>query len=276
MEIKEILNTLERNLGFFPRNALEMAIQERERISPCLLDIMIDSTEKADLLVHDVSYMAHIYAMFLLAQFREKRAYSLIVNFFSLPGEVSLDLTDDIVTEDLENILASVACRDDNLIRNLIENDEVNEYVRGAGMGSLVTMMAVDELPRDIVVDYFKSLFRGKLTREPSHVWDSLILYSKEIYPEELYGDIQESYVDGLPDPLFVDLSDIDRAMNRVKQDTLSRLRENSSHHLCTDIVGEIESWECFQAQDMILKIGRNDPCPCGSGKKYKKCCGNF
>ncbi|HQF74564.1 MAG TPA: SEC-C metal-binding domain-containing protein [Treponemataceae bacterium] len=20
--------------------------------------------------------------------------------------------------------------------------------------------------------------------------------------------------------------------------------------------------------------MGRNDPCPCGSGKKYKKCCG--
>lgn len=23
-----------------------------------------------------------------------------------------------------------------------------------------------------------------------------------------------------------------------------------------------------------VEKIGRNDPCPCGSGKKYKKCCG--
>lgn len=23
-----------------------------------------------------------------------------------------------------------------------------------------------------------------------------------------------------------------------------------------------------------VIKIGRNDPCPCGSGKKYKKCCG--
>ncbi|MDE0519675.1 MAG: SEC-C metal-binding domain-containing protein, partial [Candidatus Dadabacteria bacterium] len=21
-------------------------------------------------------------------------------------------------------------------------------------------------------------------------------------------------------------------------------------------------------------KVGRNDPCPCGSGKKYKRCCG--
>lgn len=24
----------------------------------------------------------------------------------------------------------------------------------------------------------------------------------------------------------------------------------------------------------MEKKVGRNDPCPCGSGKKYKKCCG--
>lgn len=23
-----------------------------------------------------------------------------------------------------------------------------------------------------------------------------------------------------------------------------------------------------------VVKIGRNDPCPCGSGRKYKKCCG--
>ena len=28
------------------------------------------------------------------------------------------------------------------------------------------------------------------------------------------------------------------------------------------------------QAQAVSKKIGRNDPCPCGSGKKYKNCCG--
>jgi len=29
------------------------------------------------------------------------------------------------------------------------------------------------------------------------------------------------------------------------------------------------------QLDDAIFKkVGRNDPCPCGSGKKYKKCCG--
>ena len=30
------------------------------------------------------------------------------------------------------------------------------------------------------------------------------------------------------------------------------------------------------QAPRQIEKVGRNDPCPCGSGKKYKKCHGKF
>ena len=28
------------------------------------------------------------------------------------------------------------------------------------------------------------------------------------------------------------------------------------------------------KTQEAEKKIGRNEPCPCGSGKKYKKCCG--
>jgi uncharacterized protein len=28
------------------------------------------------------------------------------------------------------------------------------------------------------------------------------------------------------------------------------------------------------QVQREAPKVGRNDACPCGSGKKYKKCCG--
>jgi uncharacterized protein len=27
------------------------------------------------------------------------------------------------------------------------------------------------------------------------------------------------------------------------------------------------------QVADKNSKVGRNDPCPCGSGKKYKDCC---
>ena len=37
-------------------------------------------------------------------------------------------------------------------------------------------------------------------------------------------------------------------------------------------IDGKIDTGEPYRRE--APKIGRNDPCPCGSGKKYKKCCG--
>ena len=37
--------------------------------------------------------------------------------------------------------------------------------------------------------------------------------------------------------------------------------------------LGIIEDNENKPQIDTTQKIGRNDPCPCGSGKKYKKCC---
>ena len=37
-------------------------------------------------------------------------------------------------------------------------------------------------------------------------------------------------------------------------------------------IDGVIANTEPYRREEP--KVGRNDPCPCGSGKKYKKCCG--
>ncbi|WP_334297396.1 SEC-C metal-binding domain-containing protein [Anaerosolibacter carboniphilus] len=30
-----------------------------------------------------------------------------------------------------------------------------------------------------------------------------------------------------------------------------------------------------YKENNRLIKVGRNDLCPCGSGKKYKKCCTN-
>jgi hypothetical protein len=43
------------------------------------------------------------------------------------------------------------------------------------------------------------------------------------------------------------------------------------THELLSDDEGFAGTGEPFRAPP---KVGRNDPCPCGSGKKYKKCCG--
>ncbi|ATH08388.1 hypothetical protein BIY24_10640 [Halobacteriovorax marinus] len=51
-------------------------------------------------------------------------------------------------------------------------------------------------------------------------------------------------------------------------------------HHERSSFIFEDDAW-FFVEGDVLRdavrragpKVGRNDPCPCGSGKKYKKCC---
>nr|WP_245444572.1 SEC-C metal-binding domain-containing protein [Microvirga sp. KLBC 81] len=39
-------------------------------------------------------------------------------------------------------------------------------------------------------------------------------------------------------------------------------------------MAGQPASCQPVTPKPTFGKVGRNDPCPCGSGKKYKKCCG--
>jgi preprotein translocase subunit SecA len=76
--------------------------------------------------------------------------------------------------------------------------------------------------------------------------------------------------------------------------DMIHRVKEDTIEKLCIVRIQreeEIEDMREQASQDYVLsrgedmaepstvkkdakKVGRNDPCPCGSGKKYKKCCG--
>lgn len=42
----------------------------------------------------------------------------------------------------------------------------------------------------------------------------------------------------------------------------------------CQTFIKQNLSDEMLTALTLIGRVGRNEPCPCGSGKKFKKCCG--
>ncbi len=63
------------------------------------------------------------------------------------------------------------------------------------------------------------------------------------------------------------------------------KLRDLSRRSMSTEEVDEEQAVlakakeeQAKHPERYVLKpgetVGRNDPCPCGSGKKYKKCCG--
>ncbi len=72
------------------------------------------------------------------------------------------------------------------------------------------------------------------------------------------------------------------------KNDPMSeRFAQREKREKLDDLAKKARSKEDLEAEEKLLKetpkvepikaekaVGRNDPCPCGSGKKYKKCCG--
>lgn len=62
------------------------------------------------------------------------------------------------------------------------------------------------------------------------------------------------------------------RAEKKEKYDNIVREeKEDKVKNISTNANGEVAKREPIKVEK---KIGRNEPCPCGSGKKYKQCCG--
>jgi len=290
VDIPTILTKLKYNDGTFPRKALNEAINNQELIIPELLKIIEFTKDNIKELITEEKYIAPIYAMYLLAQFREKQAYRLIIDFFSMPGDMAIEITGDVVTEALGRILASVYDGNDNLLKSLIENKELNEYVRSAALECLLVLFAVGIKSREEIISYFKQLFNGKLENDFSYVWTALVTRSTRLYPEEVYDEIKLAYEEELVESFFIDISTVEKTIKEGKEKTLSSLQNNSRYNLIEDTISEMQNWVCFRKSNSKekkkdlqstsitkerKKIARNAPCPCGSGKKYKKCCLN-
>lgn len=72
----------------------------------------------------------------------------------------------------------------------------------------------------------------------------------------------------------FEGWDEADNKIARKLQEEYSILKNIKQEHSNEELVHEMFPWLVSQSQPRKTKIGRNERCPCGSGKKYKKCCG--
>jgi uncharacterized protein YecA (UPF0149 family) len=124
-----------------------------------------------------------------------------------------------------------------------------------------------------------------------------------DLYPEEAYEEIERAFDLGLVDEFTIRLREVDQQLARGKDHVLQRLREKSVY--IEDTVEILKNWAAFEPKEpkppvrpapqtrsqpylfpsvpepdstsrsIEPRVGRNEPCPCGSGKKFKKCCGS-
>ena len=336
MEVNEILEVLQEDHRLFPRQAMLGAIEKREEITPRLLQIIEETIARAEELADEPSKMVHLYSLYLLGQFRERRAYPSIIRLFSLPAEIVDRIGADFLPDGLGSVLASVAGGDPGLIKELVQNREASIWARMGALRAIPTMVSAGDLSRDEALAYFQELLRGKLEKEPlpavGELWDVLIRIAAALHPEEIYQDIKNAFEERLLENAIITLEDVDQLLDADKEAALRLLPH--SYPLVTDAIAEMDRWNWFEdeedddeeleeegegipefdlprsllipgenisrselleavqpfpveprwdpeddepAQTIVReahKVGRNDPCSCGSGKKFKKCCG--
>ena len=111
--------------------------------------------------------------------------------------------------------------------------------------------------------------------------------YKKEGF--ELFGQMMANIQVNVARKIFHVQIERERADEDIPE-LKAKQREMNAVHASSDGAGETESGgssaygdaadggKSNQKQQTVRrdkpKVGRNDPCPCGSGKKYKKCCG--
>ncbi|KEI07207.1 hypothetical protein G8S49_08490 [Clostridium botulinum C] len=156
----------------------------------------------------------------------------------------------------------------------------------------------------DMVVDYVRHKGEAAFWKEygemEKNIYSQILSNHEEIYSgtiEELAEKFETplyffvGFLDGVNDSLVqpIDIENIEKD-TQIKLDIdLEKLYFNMIDAKA-DYLYELPQWEGifseekrkeirndWRASKTIVredKVGRNDPCPCGSGKKYKKCCG--
>ena len=249
------------------------------------------------------------FAVYLAAEKRDSRAYAPLVRACHCSGERADELFADDAGNQLGRMLASVCDGDIAPIKALAEDRNADLWCRYAALRALVVRVVEGDADRDSVLAYIKALCEGEANilrqagaDEDGGLGDFLtwaIDAASELGPAPLLDDIRGWFGEGLIEPSVTGLEWFEKKAAMPVQDCLAEAAENKYNRYMRDALDEMETWSCYDLPDpgesnsdpasgwpphethstgTIVrdrpKVGRNDPCPCGSGKKFKKCCG--
>jgi hypothetical protein len=288
----DILGDLEYPLKAFPEAAIQAALSRKDEMIPLLLRVLGDAV--FTVATEDDDTMAPLFALYILSQFREQRAFPLIIEFARLPEEKLDQMIGDTLTENFQQFIGSTYDGNLEMIKALIEDPQTCIWSRSAALRSLLVLFKEGILERGFILSYIKDLFHHASFIDDEGAMAILIGVACDLYPDEIYTEIKEAYEKDRVNTTWIGIRDVDRTLQLGKEEALRRnIYENSHFDVITDVIEETKWWayakgpekksmmrkESFFDSSSIPfkrempKIGRNDPCLCGSGKKYKKCC---
>lgn len=245
MKLNEIIECLSEYSIFLPEEALKEAINKKEKMIPKLLD-MLEYTKNnlLDICYEEDPFYGYIYAFFLLAQFKEPKAFPYLIDLLHQDEETVEHIIGDDYTDYLPRLLASTYNGDDDALFEIIENEEIDEFIRSCALHTFGILYLKGVKDRKFIVEYFTKLLNEKEKNDTSYIY-------YELFNETLYFRLIE--LEGLINITFdvVEKSDI-RDLKQVLKDDNYQVNQYvyplyPFYDYIDDTIGIMRKWQCFR-----------------------------
>lgn len=304
MNWQDILSAFEKPLCGYPVAAAQAALNDQAFYERMVLEFDRISTQPNEM----VESMFHIHAMHLLAEKREHRAFAPLMRIAALPDEQLDEVLGDFLTESFKNCVAAT-CKgeeDELQIRAFIETHHYAEYARYVLVDALTLRVIAGDSPAEPLLEWLQACGERTLTwlaQQPASVNTSggeLLMNGfagaiADIGSTEHIALLQTWSDKGLLDRHIAGMDWYTKELKLSREERKEKFYRYKTPYI-VDAIAKMSKWHCFSEEfhhprprkqinsadtnaqvpqvRQQAKTGRNDPCPCGSGKKYKKCCG--
>ena len=284
-------------------DALQAATGRGEELAPLLVTrlerVLENPAAAAD---GERAYIGFLF--FLAAEFRATAAHAPLCALLRLERAVVDKLLGDTITEGADCALVQTFGGDTAPLLGLVEDAAADAYARGAGVDALAKLWRRGQFPREALLALLSRLAQGldSAAEKDAEFANQLVDVAVQIGAVEIRDTILALYERGLADPSFFEPEYTEEHLRpgaptaheaRSLDETIGTAWEKVRHwYFFTSerarvrdrdkaiaageapAAAERKPWTPPVPFRAPPKIGRNDPCPCGSGKKHKKCCG--
>lgn len=231
-------------------------------------------------------------------------AYRPLIAFLSGPGRRIKAVLGDAITETLSRILAGVFDDDPEPLLGLVSDLDVDEFVRDAAMGAFTFLVFDGRIERSFAEDYLRRFERESAAPADDMIWHAWMTAVALLGFEQLTDRVRAAFADGRIPQWVAEERHYDELLDAAlaRPDDEQRFSDEHLGYI-EDVLAELEPWERSPVdtdddftddeldaeaaatfgplsverrtpvRNPFAGVGRNDPCPCGSGKKFKRCC---
>lgn len=293
--IKELLS--------LPKKSLIQDLKSVLKDCICRYEYFLDKSKQDDRW-DESKYTFPEHALFLLAELKAEEALPAVLDLLR-QGEELLDFWfSDFITVVFWEIIYRLGKNNLSALSDFIKEPDNYTYARSAVASSVEQMALQHPERKEEAAEWYGELFEFFIyNKEDVRIIDTdliglMVADCIELRAATLTETIEEMYENalvgiGITGTLEEVKKDIDKPKKNIFKRELFDIYSRYDHILNTwyyyrdelDLHPEKERHEDFHwnhsnnqnnSQTVARdgpKVGRNDPCPCGSGRKYKKCC---